>query len=148
MIEVQLGLLSAATLECHVSNTGHDTLPVSLYIDTWLTCCYARNGCGVLHRKQHLISTSRVQVFFKNIGQSTTVTGWGVTQDIKMGSCVFHCDIPHQWIAQRQVRPVSVYCDVVGCHVLCLRHVIPVWQHIGQSITATSRHHHDMTSDV
>ena len=27
--------------------------------------------------------------------------------------------------------PVSVYCDGVGCHVLCLRHGIPVWQHIG-----------------
>ena len=55
----------------------------------------------------------------------------GLTQDIKTGSCVF------QWIAQQQVCPVSVYCDGVGCHVLCLRHDIPVWQHIGQSITAT-----------
>ena len=33
-------------------------------------------------------------------------------------------------------------------YVLCLRHGIPVWQHIGQSTTATSRHRHDMTSDV
>ena len=64
--------------------------------------------------------------------------------DIKMGSCVFQCDVPHQWIAQRQVGPVSVYCDGVGCHALYLWHGIPVWQHIGQSITATS----DMTSDV
>ena len=38
----------------------------------------------------------------------------GLTQDIKMGSCVFQCDVPHQWIAQRQVSPVSVYCDGVG----------------------------------
>ena len=68
--------------------------------------------------------------------------------DIKMGSCVFQCDVPHQWIAQRQVGPVSVYCDGVGCRVLCLRHGISVWQHIGQSITATSRHLRDMTSDV
>ena len=72
----------------------------------------------------------------------------GLTQDIKMGSCVFQCDVPHQWIAQRQVGPVSVYCGGVGCHVLCLRHGIPVWQHIGQSTTATSRHRQDMTSDV
>ena len=36
----------------------------------------------------------------------------------KMGSCVFQCDIPHQWIAQRQVGPVSVYCDGMGCHVV------------------------------
>ena len=42
----------------------------------------------------------------------------GLTQDIKMGSGVFQCDVPHQWIAQRQVGPVSVYCDRVGCHVL------------------------------
>ena len=56
-----------------------------------------------------------------------------------MGSCVFQCDIPHQVIVQRQVGPVSVYCDWVGCRVLCLRHGIPVWQHIGQSTTATSR---------
>ena len=44
--------------------------------------------------------------------------------------------------------PVSVYCDGVECHVLCLRHVIPVWQHISQSTTATSRHRRDMTSGV
>ena len=72
----------------------------------------------------------------------------GLTHDIKMGSCVFQCDVPHQWIAQQQVDPVSVYCDWVECHVLCLRRGIPVWQHIGQSSTATSRHRRDMTSDV
>ena len=72
----------------------------------------------------------------------------GLTQDIKMGSCVFQCDVPHQWIAQRQVGPMSVYCDGVGCHVLCLWHGITVWQYIGQSITATSRHRREMTSDV
>ena len=72
----------------------------------------------------------------------------GLTQDIKMGSCVFQCDVPHQWIAQRQVCPVSVYCYRVGCHVLSLRHGNLVWQHIGQSTTATSRHRRDMTSDI
>ena len=72
----------------------------------------------------------------------------GLTQDIKMGSCVFQCDVPHQWIAQRQVGPVSVYYDGVGCCVLCLRHAIPMWQHIGQRTTASSRHYRDMTSDV
>ena len=46
----------------------------------------------------------------------------GQNQDIKMGSCVFQCDVPHQWIAQRQVGPVSVYCDWVGCHALSLPH--------------------------
>ena len=38
------------------------------------------------------------------------------TQGIKMGSCVLQCDIPHQWIAQRQA--VYVYCDgwsVMSC---------------------------------
>ena len=72
----------------------------------------------------------------------------GLTQDNKMGICVFQFDVPHQWLAKRQVGPVSVYCDGVGCHVLCLRHGISVWQHIGQSTTATSRHRRDMTSDV
>ena len=72
----------------------------------------------------------------------------GLTQDINVGSCVFQCDVPHQWIAQRQVGPVSVYCDGVRCRVLCLRHGISVWQHIGQSTIATSRHRRDMTSDV
>ena len=72
----------------------------------------------------------------------------GLTQDIKMGSCVFQCDVPHQWIVQRQVGSVSVYCDGVGCRVLCLRHGISVWQNIGQSTIATSRHRRDMTSDV
>ena len=57
-----------------------------------------------------------------------------------MGSCVFQCDVPHQYIAQGQIGPVPVYCDGVGCHIMCLRHGIPVRQHIGQSTTATSRH--------
>ena len=55
---------------------------------------------------------------------------------------------PHQWIAQRQVAPVSVYCDRVGCRVLCLRHDIPVWQHTSQSTTATNRQRDGLTSDV
>ena len=29
-----------------------------------------------------------------------------------------------------------------------MQHGIPVWQHIGQSITASSRHRRDTTSDV
>ena len=41
-----------------------------------------------------------------------------LTQDIKMGSCIFQCDLPHQWIAQRQVHPVSVYFDRVGSRVM------------------------------
>ena len=72
----------------------------------------------------------------------------GLTQVIKMCSCVFQCDFPHQLIAQRQVGAVSVYCDGVGCHVLCLRHGISVWQHIGQNTTTASKHRRDMTSDV
>ena len=36
----------------------------------------------------------------------------GLTQDIKMGCCV--------WIAQRQVCPVSVYCDGGGGVVSCV----------------------------
>ena len=72
----------------------------------------------------------------------------GLTQDIKLGICVFQCDVPHIWIVQQQIGTVSVYCDEVGCHVLCLRHGIPVSQHIGQSITATSRRRRDITSDV
>ena len=82
------------------------------------------------------------------------VEGWweiswtGLPKDINMGSCVLKCDVPHQWIAQWQVGPVSVYCDGVGCHVLCLRHGIPLWQHIGQSTTAISMNRCDMTSDV
>ena len=72
----------------------------------------------------------------------------GLTQDIQMGSCVSQSDVSHQWIAQRQVGPVSVYFDGMVFHVLCLRHGVPVWQHIGQSITATSRDRRDMTSDI
>ena len=65
-----------------------------------------------------------------------------------MGSCVFQCDFPHQWIAQRQVSPVFVFCDGVGCHDLCLRLGIPVLQLIGQRTTTTNRQRHDMTSDI
>ena len=72
----------------------------------------------------------------------------GLAQYIKIGSCVSQFDVPLQMIAQRQVGPVSVYCDGVWCHVLCLRHGISVWQNIGQSTTATGRHRRDTTSDV
>ena len=72
----------------------------------------------------------------------------GLTQDIEIGSCVFQCGVPHQWIAKRHVGPMPVYCNLVGCHVLSLPHGISVWQHIGQDTTATSRHRRDMTSDV
>ena len=68
-----------------------------------------------------------------------TCASWNRTQAIRMDCRVFHCDVPHQWIAQWQVNPMSVYCD--GCHVLCLRHGIHVWQHI--VTTATSRHRCD-----
>ena len=72
----------------------------------------------------------------------------GFTQDIEMGSRVFQCDVPHQWISQRHIGHASLYCDGVGCRVLCLRHDIPMWQHISQSTTATSRHRRDMASNV
>ena len=45
------------------------------------------------------------------------ISQFGQTQDIKMGSYSFQCDIPHQWIA-RQVGPVSVYCDGRGKEIL------------------------------
>ena len=32
-----------------------------------------------------------------------------IAKYIKMGSCVFQFDVPHQRIAQRQVGPVPVY---------------------------------------
>ena len=38
----------------------------------------------------------------------------GRTQDIKMRSGAFKCDIWQQWIEQPQIRSVSVYCDSVG----------------------------------
>ena len=77
-------------------------------------------------------------------GRSGGTSRSGMTQCIKMGSCIFHCDVPHQKIAQRHVGHVSEYCDGLGCHVLCLRHGFPVLQHIGQSTTAISRHPRDL----
>ena len=46
----------------------------------------------------------------------------GLTQDIIMGSCVFQCCVPHQWIAQWQVGLVFVYCDGVSCRVSAAWH--------------------------
>ena len=39
----------------------------------------------------------------------------GLTQDIEIGSCVFQCDVPHPWIAQRQVGPMSVSAAWHSC---------------------------------
>ena len=55
-------------------------------------------------------------------------------------SLIFFHDLHIPWLFD--------YCDGMGCHVLCRRLGIPVWQHIGQSSTATRRHRRDMTSDV
>ena len=107
----------------------------------WYGTFYWASDCWPLW--QHHIERSLVCVEGRG-----RISRSGLTQDIKMGSCVFQCDVPHQWIAQRQVGPMSVYCDGVGCHALCLQHGISVWQHIGQSTTTTSRHRRDMTSDV
>ena len=58
-------------------------------------------------------------------------------------------DVRYQWIAQRQVDPVSLYCDRVGAMSSHgLRDGVPVWQDNGPSITATIRIRRDMTSDV
>ena len=43
-----------------------------------------------------------------------------------MDSCVIQSDVQHSWIAQRQVDHVTIYCNGVGRHVLCLRHGIRV----------------------
>ena len=119
----------------------------------------------VVHTKGNSHSRLVTMYFLPSFPLTTTITAidehslvcvedqgrisWlGLTQDIKMGSCVFQCDLLHQWRAQRQVGPVSVYCDGGGGHVLCLQHGNPVWQHIGQSTTATSRNRRNMTSDV
>ena len=89
----------------------------------------------------------------KNSSQSNTAAHfihalYGLTQYIEMGSRVFQYDVPQKWITQRHVGPVSENCEWTGCHVLCLRHDIPVWQHICPCTIDTSRHRRDMTSDV
>ena len=108
-------------------------------------------GCGIISTEHptvcHHTSIIKLSVCWCVEGQGR-ISQLGLTQDIKIGSCVFQCDVTHQWIAQRQVSPVSVYCDRVGSHVLCLQHGIPVWQHIGQSTIAANRHRCNMTSDV
>ena len=71
----------------------------------------------------------------------------GPTQDNRIGSYVFLCNVPHQWRV-RQIRPVYLYYNGVWCHVLCLRHGIPLWQHIGQSTTTTSISKHCRVTHV
>ena len=48
----------------------------------------------------------------------------GLTQDIKMGSCVFQCEVPHRWIAQRQVwfRVCILWRGGVSCPVSAACH--------------------------
>ena len=50
-------------------------------------------------------------------GMSGQYVSVGLDQKTKTGSCLFQCDVPHQWIAQRQV-----YCDVMGCPVSAAWH--------------------------
>ena len=60
---------------------------------------------------------SIIELSFAGVcGRSGSISRSGLTQDLLMSSCVFQCDVPHQWIAQSQVG------DGMGCHVLCLYH--------------------------
>ena len=67
-------------------------------------------------------------------GRSGRISRSGLTQDIRIGSCVFQSEVPHQWIAQRQVDPVSVYCDVGSREHSLFRntwfHRMNTWFHI------------------
>ena len=124
---------SRSLIDSHTTGPGFKTRLVRYFLPSfWLTTTIPE-------------SVERSLVCVEGQGR---ISRSGLTQDIKMGSCVFQCDVPHQWIAQRQIGPVSVNCDGVGCHVLCLQQDIPVWQYIDQSTTATNRHRRDMTSDV
>ena len=40
--------------------------------------------------------------------------------DMMIRSCGFQCSALNTWTTQLDVGNVSVYCDGVGCHVLCL----------------------------
>ena len=67
-----------------------------------------------------LTTTISVSVQFSSLcveGQGR-ISRSGLTQDIKMGSCVLPFHINALWIAQQQVGPVSVYC-VCGMAFLC-----------------------------
>ena len=132
--------------------SSHAQLYVFIKTTVLFLCSRKRSSAHAFH--SHYLDRWLKDLRYNYNGSLVCVAGRGrisrsgLTQDIKMGSCVFQCDVPHRWIAQRQIGPVSVYCDGVGCRVLCLQHGISVWQHIGQSTTATSRHRRDMTSDV
>ena len=62
-----------------------------------------------------------------------------------IGSRVFPCNGPHQWIAETGRSRVYT---VTGCPVSVAWHSSHVWQHIGQSTSPMNRHYRDMTSDV
>ena len=82
-----------------------------------------------------ILSTKLVRVLGRG-----RISRSGMNLDIKMGFSGWNND-----------KSILCLCTVTGgCHVLCFRRGIPAWKHIGQSkpITATSRHHRVMTSDV
>ena len=120
---------------------SHTTGPA--FKTRWLRYTFYRASDWLPPWQHHRVERSMVCVEGRG-----RISRSGLIQVIKMGSCVglFQRDVPHQWIAQRQVGPVGVYCDGVVCHVLYLWHDILEWQHNGQSGTATSRHRRDMTS--
>ena len=67
-----------------------------------------------------IIIKLRVRWCVWKVGQGIPDQVWPKT--LKWVVVTLQCDFPHQWIAQRQVCPVSVYCDGFGCHGLCLWH--------------------------
>ena len=77
-----------------------------------------------------------------------SIKSWVITSCVEgMGSCDIQCGAPHQWHNGRSALWLYThYCDGMGCHVLCLQHGIPMWPHIIQNTSATSRHRRDMTS--
>ena len=62
-----------------------------------------------------------------------------------MDSYVFQCDVPHQWIAQRHVGPVYVYCDGVSVMSCVCGKAFLCGMTFCQSTIATSRQCRDVT---
>ena len=50
--------------------------------------------------RSSVIILYRVECLLVSVEGLGSISQSGLTQDSKIGTCVFKCEVPHQWIAQ------------------------------------------------
>ena len=81
----------------------------------WWQTAWIITSCSTVCSSVSISHNTRISWVLAGVcGRSGKDFPFGSYPIYKMRSWGFQCDVPHQWIAQRHVGPVTVYCDGLG----------------------------------